>query len=158
MGWMLRLRLKDPVKTKLEDSLEGQFTALGIRAGSNILQLADSESPRALLREQLSLLRPTAFAGLGCSWRFRPVYDSLRAGQVAVVDQGLQCYSDAPEIQPQDLCSFACADVREVRGSPGKGLVLPSHGFSRSETILVWESHSAERDLDPERNLIAGQG
>lgn len=155
---MLRLRLKDPVKTKLEDSLEGQFTALGIRAGSNILQLADSESPRALLREQLSLLRPTAFAGLGCSWRFRPVYDSLRAGQVAVVDQGLQCYSDAPEIQPQDLCSFACADVREVRGSPGKGLVLPSHGFSRSETILVWESHSAERDLDPERNLIAGQG
>ena len=155
---MLRLRLKDPVKTKLEDSLEGQFTALGIRAGSNILQLADSESPRALLREQFSLLRPTAFAGLGCSWRFRPVYDSLRAGQVAVVDQGLQCYSDAPEIQPQDLCSFACADVREVRGSPGKGLVLPSHGFSRSETILVWESHSAERDLDPERNLIAGQG
>ena len=155
---MLRLRLKDPVKTKLEDSLEGQFTAPGMRAWSNFLQLADSESPRALLREQLRLLRPTTFADLGCTWRFRPVHDSMRAGQVAVVDQGLRCYSDAAEIQPQDLCSFAWADVREVRGSPGKGLVLPSHGFSRSEIILVWESHSAERDLDPERNLVAGQG
>lgn len=99
MGWMLRLKLKDPVKTKLEDSLGGQFTDSGMRTGSNILQLTDSEGPRALLRDQLRLLRPTAFAGLGCSWRFRPVRDSLRAREVTVVDKGLPYYSDAAEIQ-----------------------------------------------------------
>ena len=62
------------------------------------------------------------------------------------------------EIQLQDLCSFAWADVKEVRGSPGKGLVLPSYGFSGSETILVWESHCTERNLDPKRNLAASRG
>lgn len=71
-----------------------------MRTGSNILQLTDSEGPRALLRDQLRLLRPTAFAGTGaCSWRFRPVRDSLRAREVTVVDKGLPYYSDAAEIQ-----------------------------------------------------------
>ena len=69
---------------------------------STSLQLTDIESPRALLGDQLRLLRPSAFAGPGCSWRFRPVHDSLRAREVTVVHQRLlrcsvtqmQCYSE----------------------------------------------------------------
>ena len=44
-----------------------------------------------------------------------------------------------------------------MRGTPGKDLVFPSCDFSGSETILVWKGHCTERDLDPKRNLAAGQ-
>ena len=119
-----------------------------MRARSNILQLTDSESPRALLGDQLRLLRPTAFAGLGCSWRFRPVHDSLRAREVTVVYQGLlRCCRDTAT-RPVFLCLGWCergeGQPWERPGPPFLWLLRVWNHLSVGES-LHWEEPGSKK-------------
>lgn len=159
MGWMLRIRWKDPVKGRLRYSIGGQFTAPKMRAG-----------PPACSSQTVRFPGPC----WETSWGFsdhQPFQVQVVAGdsglfmthweqrEVTMVDQGLPSDLDAAEIQSQGLCSFVWGDERwEVAATPARSHsivpVLPSCGFSMSETILLWESNYTERDLDPPRTLV----
>ena len=62
-------------------------------------------------------------------------------------------FSEATETHHRPLFP-SWGGLREIRSSTWTGLAS-SHlcGFSRLETILLWETHCEERDLDSERPL-----
>ena len=62
-------------------------------------------------------------------------------------------FSKATETHHRPLF-LSSGGVKEMRSCAGTGLASsPSCSFSRLETILVWEIHCYERDLDSERPL-----
>ena len=118
MGWMLRVRWKDPVKGRLWDSIGRQFTAPRMRAGPPACSSQTVRVPGCCWetsggfpgQQPLQVQAVAGDSGLFMThWEQR---------EVTTVYQGLPCYLDAAEIQSQGLCSFAWGNEREVRGSP----------------------------------------
>ena len=139
MGWMLRLRLKDPVKTKLEDSLGGQFTDPGMRAGSNILQTVRVPGPCSETSWGFSGQQPLQVwvvagdsglfvthweQGSDCGWQMTAIL--------------LRCCRDTA-IRPVFLCLGGC----EI----GEGYPWERSGLPFLWLLRVWNHLSVEGSL-----------